>query len=29
MLDRMFDFRGINAVIGTEEMLRAGDRYRE
>jgi 2-methylisocitrate lyase-like PEP mutase family enzyme len=27
MLDRMFDFRGISAVIGTDEMLRGGDRY--
>jgi 2-methylisocitrate lyase-like PEP mutase family enzyme len=29
LLDRMFDFRGINAVIGTDAMLREGDTYRE
>lgn len=29
MLDRMFDFRAINEVIGTEAMLRDGDRYRD
>ena len=29
MLDRMFDFRGINAVIGTDAMLAQGERYRE
>jgi len=28
MLDRMFDFRQLNEVIGTDEMLRHGDRYR-
>ena len=27
MLDRMFDFRGINDVIGTDEMLSRGKRY--
>lgn len=26
-LDRMFDFRGINALIGTEDFLAAGRRY--
>jgi len=25
--DRMFDFNGLNAVIGTEEMLQKGARY--
>jgi len=29
MLDRMFDFNGVNQVIGTEAMLRAGERYRD
>ncbi len=29
MLDRMFDFRGINAVIGTDAMLELGERYRD
>jgi 2-methylisocitrate lyase-like PEP mutase family enzyme len=29
MLDRMQDFRGINAVIGTDDMLAAGRRYEE
>jgi len=29
MLDRMFDFQGLNAVIGTDAMLRDGERYRE
>lgn len=29
MLDRMFDFRGINAVIGTDAMLEAGEKYKE
>jgi len=28
-LDRMNDFSAINAVIGTDEMLELGDRYRE
>jgi 2-methylisocitrate lyase-like PEP mutase family enzyme len=28
MLDRMLDFQGINQVIGTEEMLRGGEKYR-
>ncbi|MDH4023722.1 MAG: oxaloacetate decarboxylase [Gammaproteobacteria bacterium] len=29
MLDRMFDFTRLNEVIGTAEMLRHGDRYRD
>jgi 2-methylisocitrate lyase-like PEP mutase family enzyme len=29
MLDRMFDFSRLNEVIGTDEMLRHGDQYRE
>ena len=29
MLDRMFDFRRLNEVIGTDDMLRQGDRYRD
>jgi 2-methylisocitrate lyase-like PEP mutase family enzyme len=29
MLDRMFDFARLNEVIGTDEMLRHGDRYRD
>jgi len=29
MLDRMFDFRAINAVIGTDQVLAAGDRYKD
>jgi len=29
MLDRMFDFRRLNDVIGTDDMLRDGERYRE
>jgi len=29
MLDRMFDFQQLNAVIGTDDMLRRGERYRE
>ncbi len=29
MLDRMFDFTQINAVIGTQDMLAAGRRYEE
>lgn len=29
MLDRMFDFSRLNEVIGTDEMLRHGDRYRD
>lgn len=29
MRERMFDFDGINDVIGTAELLRDGDRYRE
>jgi 2-methylisocitrate lyase-like PEP mutase family enzyme len=29
MLDTMFDFRRLNEVIGTDEMLREGDKYRE
>ncbi len=29
MLDRMFDFSRLNEVIGTNEMLRHGDRYRD
>ncbi len=28
MLEHMLDFRGINEVIGTDEMLREGDKYR-
>ena len=28
-LDRMNDFAAINAVIGTDEMLDLGDRYRD
>lgn len=28
MLDRMFDFSRLNEVIGTEALLREGDRYR-
>lgn len=28
MLERMFDFRRLNEVIGTEAMLKEGDRYR-
>jgi len=27
MLDRMLDFSGLNAVIGTDELLRHGERY--
>jgi 2-methylisocitrate lyase-like PEP mutase family enzyme len=27
MLDRMLDFQGLNQIIGTEAMLREGDRY--
>jgi hypothetical protein len=29
MLDRMFDFRRLNEVIGTDEMLRRGGQYRD
>jgi 2-methylisocitrate lyase-like PEP mutase family enzyme len=29
MLDRMFDFRRLNEVIGTDELLREGAKYRE
>lgn len=29
MLDRMLDFRQLNEVIGTDELLRHGDQYRE
>jgi 2-methylisocitrate lyase-like PEP mutase family enzyme len=29
MLDRMFDFSRLNEVIGTDELLRHGDRYRD
>ena len=29
MLDRMFDFRRLNEVIGTDDMLRQGERYRD
>ena len=29
MLDRMFDFKRLNEVIGTDEMLQHGDRYRD
>lgn len=29
MLDRMFDFSRLNEVIGTDDMLRHGDRYQE
>ena len=29
MLDRMFNFRRLNEVIGTDDMLRQGDRYRD
>jgi 2-methylisocitrate lyase-like PEP mutase family enzyme len=29
MLDRMLDFNGINAVIGTEALLGEGERYRD
>ena len=29
MLDRMFDFRQLNAVIGTDDMLQQGERYRD
>jgi len=29
MLDRMFDFRRLNDVIGTDDMLRAGESYRD
>jgi 2-methylisocitrate lyase-like PEP mutase family enzyme len=29
MLDRMLDFHGINELIGTDVMLRAGSRYSE
>jgi hypothetical protein len=29
MLERMFDFRGINDVIGTEALLSAGDQYKD
>lgn len=29
MLDRMFDFRQLNDVIGTDAMLRHGDRYKD
>lgn len=29
MLDRMLDFRGINAVVGTDAMLREGEKYRD
>lgn len=29
MLDRMFDFRRINEVIGTDDMLREGQKYHD
>jgi 2-methylisocitrate lyase-like PEP mutase family enzyme len=29
MLDRMFDFRQLNDVIGTDDMLQQGERYRD
>jgi 2-methylisocitrate lyase-like PEP mutase family enzyme len=29
MLDRMFDFRRLNEVVGTEGMLQDGDRYKD
>lgn len=29
MLERMFDFRRLNEVIGTDAMLRDGDRYKD
>jgi 2-methylisocitrate lyase-like PEP mutase family enzyme len=29
MLDRMFDFRQLNDVIGTDDLLRQGERYRD
>jgi len=29
MLDRMFDFRRLNEVIGTDAMLRDGERYKD
>jgi len=29
ILDRMLDFRGLNAVIGTAEMLASGEKYDE
>jgi len=29
MLDRMFDFRRLNDVVGTDGMLQNGDRYKE
>jgi 2-methylisocitrate lyase-like PEP mutase family enzyme len=29
MLDRMFDFQRLNDVIGTADMLQAGERYRD
>ncbi len=29
MLDRMFDFRQLNDVIGTDDMLQQGQRYRD
>jgi len=29
MLDRMFDFRRLNEVIGTDDMLQHGERYRD
>jgi 2-methylisocitrate lyase-like PEP mutase family enzyme len=27
ILDRMFDFRQVNAVIGTDEMIQIGNKY--
>jgi hypothetical protein len=27
MLDRMFDFPRLNAIVGTEAMLQAGEQY--
>jgi 2-methylisocitrate lyase-like PEP mutase family enzyme len=29
MLDRMLDFRRLNEVIGTDDMLKQGERYRD
>ena len=29
ILDQMFDFRGVNEVIGTDAMLAAGDKYKD
>ena len=29
MLDRMFDFQRLNEVIGTDDLLRDGERYRD